>query len=87
MTMKASRWDDAAVDSAARIIDAMPSVVTPQRWVDLLKAPTCLGPMREACVRQLARSLRRPIAGVWQLADRARAGEAGIDLLTPPTRP
>jgi hypothetical protein len=53
MTIVANRWDYDSEETAARIIEAIPAVRTSQQWVDLLKVPTCLGPMREASLRQL----------------------------------
>jgi MTH538 TIR-like domain (DUF1863) len=87
MTIKSNRWKDDLAETSARIIDAMPPVLTSQHWVDVLKIPTCLGPIRNACFRQLIRSLKHSFTDVWQMAQWARTEEAGIDLHSFPARP
>jgi hypothetical protein len=73
------------VTALAGVLAALTARVGTQQATDLLKQPLCIGPYREAVLRDLSRRAGRPFADVWEFAIWAR--QQGTDLETPPRYP
>jgi hypothetical protein len=60
---------------------------TTQQLVDLLKMPTCVGPVRTAILDLLGRRYERTFTDQWKFIDYAEKYLPDIDLKSPPKRP
>jgi serine/threonine protein kinase len=58
-----------------------------QEFVDLLKAPTCVGPARRVILDQIGQRYHRTFADQWEFVEFAEKNLPDIDLLSPPKRP
>jgi hypothetical protein len=77
----------AALPALAEASRPPPARFTEQQLVDLLKAPTCPAPARQAIAEQLGRQCGRPFADEWQFVEWAREHRPDLDLTSPPIRP
>jgi hypothetical protein len=75
------------VAKLAEVVRPMPSALSVQDLVDLLKMPTCVGPARTVILEQLGQRCNRPFADQWAFVEYAHAHLPNIDLTTPPKRP
>jgi hypothetical protein len=64
----------------------LPSQFSTQQLVDLLKMPTCIGPVREIVLEQLGQRYKRTFADHWEFVNYAEKHLPGIDLKSPPHR-
>jgi hypothetical protein len=64
-----------------------PCRLATQELVDLLKMPTCVGPIRDVVLRLLGQKCQRHFADLWQFVDYAHEHLPDIDLTSPPKRP
>src|SRR5262249_40764305 len=76
--------DLAALTQAAQ---PLPSRLSTQELVDLLKMPTCVGPAREPFLKLLGERYHREFADQWEFVEYAHDHLPDIDLTTPPKRP
>jgi hypothetical protein len=65
----------------------LPSRLSTQELVDLLKMPTCVGPARNVILQQLGQRYNRSFADLWEFVDYAHDHLPDIDLTSPPKRP
>ena len=64
-----------------------PVAIPPQRLVDLLKHPLCVGDERRAILDVLQVQFDRPFADQWEFVRFVQEKNLPLDLLTPPVRP
>jgi hypothetical protein len=65
----------------------VPSLVTTQQLVELLKMPTCIGEARTVVLEMLGQRYQRTFADQWEFVDFAERHLPDIDLKSPPKRP
>jgi hypothetical protein len=65
----------------------LPSRLTTQELVDLLKMPTCVGRARDVVLKMLGQRYHRTFADQWAFVDYAEKHLPDIDLKSPPQRP
>ena len=64
----------------------LPSRLSTQQLVDLLKMPTCVGEARTVILEQLSNRYKRPFADVWDFVEWAEKNEPSLDFKSPPKR-
>jgi hypothetical protein len=74
----------AALTQAAQ---PLPSRLSTQELVDLLKMPTCVGPAREPFLKLLGERYHREFADQWAFVEYAEKHLPDIILISPPKRP
>jgi hypothetical protein len=67
--------------------ELLPCRLTTQQLVDLLKHPTCVGPVRRPILDQLEARYRQRFADHWEFVRFAEEQGLGLDLTSPPQRP
>jgi hypothetical protein len=65
----------------------LPSRLSTQQMVDLLKMPTCVGPARIVVLEMLGQRYHRAFADQWEFVEYAEKHLPEIDLKSPPKRP
>jgi hypothetical protein len=65
----------------------LPSRVSTQQLVDLLKMPLCIGDARTVFLEMLGQRYHRTFADQWEFVEYAEKQLPGIDLKSPPKRP
>jgi hypothetical protein len=78
-------WPGLALLSAA--CEPLPCRFSSQELVDLLKMPTCVGPVRRLILDQLGNRYHRRFASQWAFVLYAREHGLNLDFTTPPKRP
>jgi hypothetical protein len=73
--------------SLAEAARPLPVRLTEQQLVDLLKMPTCVGPVRTAVLDLLGQKCGRRFTGLWDFVDWAEQNRPDLDLRSPPQRP
>jgi hypothetical protein len=63
-----------------------PCWLSTQELVDLLKMPTCFGPVRDVVLQMLGQKCHRHFADLWQFVDYAHEHRPDLDLTTAPAR-
>jgi hypothetical protein len=71
----------------ALVFGALEKHLDRQAVVDLLKMPTCVGPMRRAILDRLGREAGRTFNDIWAFEDWARRESPTLLLLDTPRRP
>jgi hypothetical protein len=67
--------------------EPLPCRLTDQQLVDLLKMPTCFGPVRQVVLQHLGNRYRRTFANHWVFVRFAQERGLNLDFTTPPKRP
>jgi hypothetical protein len=70
----------------ARTVQPLPCRLTTQQLVELLKRPTCVGPVRTVILELLGQRYGRTFADQWEFVDYAHEHLPDLDLTTPPKR-
>jgi serine/threonine protein kinase len=83
----ASRSPLTGMATGALAAQPLPSRLSTQQLVDLLKMPTCIGPARDVILGQLGQRYHRDFADVWAFVDYAHEHRPDLDLTAPPKRP
>jgi hypothetical protein len=65
----------------------LPSRLSTQELVDLLKMPTCVGPARDVILGHLGGRYHRSFADQWEFVEYAEKYLPDVDLKSPPKRP
>jgi serine/threonine protein kinase len=67
--------------------EALPSRLSPQQLVNLLKHPLCIGPARRVILDQLGMHYDQDFADQWDFVHFAEERNLELDLTSPPRRP
>jgi serine/threonine protein kinase len=68
-------------------LQPLPSRLSTQELVELLKMPTCVGPFRDVILQQLGGRYHRHFADPWEFVEYAEKHLPDVDLKSPPKRP
>jgi hypothetical protein len=66
--------------------EPLPSRLSPQDLVDLLKMPTCFGEARKVILKHLGNRYHRTFANHWEFVRFAQEQHLDLDLTSPPKR-
>jgi hypothetical protein len=76
-----------ALRVGAQAVALLAEKLNKQQLLDLLKRPTCVGPLRDVVLRILGRLLEQNFDHVWDMVAWVQQYEPALDLLTPPQPP